>query len=102
MLCSNAQEAPGSAAADPALAANQGDPQAESLTRAAAQHADARVSGALAAAASQVDVPATPDPGASRYPRRQAVLQADGSAVAVTIPVTGISVDAVERDADRG
>lgn len=39
--------------------------------------------------AENLGVPDTSDPGASQYPRRQAVLQADGSAVAVTIPGHG-------------
>ncbi len=53
-----------------------------------------RVTGALAAAASQVEVPRTPGTGAPRYPRRQAVLQAEGNAVAATIPAMGIDWDA--------
>jgi RNA polymerase sigma-70 factor (sigma-E family) len=86
---------------DPEDTALPGGFQAEHLTGAAAQCADVRVTGALATAASQVDVPRTPRTSASRYPRRQAVLQAEGSAVALTIPVMDIHVDAADWDADR-
>jgi RNA polymerase sigma-70 factor (sigma-E family) len=93
---------PGTAEAeDRGTAAGSGEPEAECLTGPAAQHADARVTGALAAAAGQVQVSDTPGIRASRYPRRQSVLQAEGSAVAVTIPITGSRADPVDWDADR-
>jgi RNA polymerase sigma-70 factor (sigma-E family) len=65
------------------------------------ERAAVRVTGALVAAVSEVKVSPPPRTGASRYPRRQAVLQAEGSAAAATIPVTDICAGAADWDADR-
>ena len=84
----------------PRSAEAEGGPKAEPLTGAAAQQADTRVTGALATAASQVEVASAADPGVlSRHPRRQAVLRAGGSAIASTIPVMGAAP--ADWDADR-
>jgi RNA polymerase sigma-70 factor (sigma-E family) len=88
-------------AEDPSPPAADGGPKAGCLIGAAAQQADARVGGALAVAASQVEVPPAVGPGGFRHRRRQSVLRAGGSAVAVTIPVPSKSVAPVEWDADR-
>ena len=86
---------------DPVPATADGGPQAGCLTGAAARQANARVVGALAVAASRVEVLRDAGTAAFRHPRRQAVLRAGGSAVAVTIPVTGESAAPADWDADR-